>query len=86
VHKETVVACVMGSGDQKEIRTFSGDDRRLAAMEGWWTDFGHHPCCQWKAPDHTGNRYHILEDSFEVILANARHIKECYQAEDRRKR
>ena len=35
VHKETVVACVMGSGIKKEIRTFSTMTGDLFQLKGW---------------------------------------------------
>jgi transposase len=35
VHKETVVACVMGSGIKKEIRTFSTMTGDLFRLKGW---------------------------------------------------
>ena len=31
VHKATVVACIMGTGIKKEIRTFNDDDERPPA-------------------------------------------------------
>ena len=35
VHKETVVACVMGSGIKKEIRTFSTKTNDLLRLKVW---------------------------------------------------
>ena len=39
VHKETVVACVMGSGIKKEIRTFSTMTEALFRLKGWLSYF-----------------------------------------------
>jgi len=35
VHKETAVACVMGSGIKKEIRTFSTMTEDLFRLKSW---------------------------------------------------
>jgi len=34
VHKETVVACIMGTGIEKEIRTFSTMTGKLIRLKG----------------------------------------------------
>ena len=79
VHQATVVACVLiGEADRKprkEIRTFSTLTRDLEAMRGWLKELGvthiGMECTgiYWK-PVHT-----ILEGHFELIVANAHHIK-----------
>ena len=59
VHKETVVACIMGTGIEKEIRTFStmtGKLIRLKGMVGWE---GGAPTLRWKARGHIGSLYLI---------------------------
>ena len=40
VHKETVVACVMGSGIKKEIRTFSTKANDLLRLKAWLSGLG----------------------------------------------
>jgi transposase len=75
VHKETVVACVMGSGIKKEIRTFSAMTGDLLRMKGWLTDLGITHVAMESTGPYWKPVFNILEDSFEVILANARHIK-----------
>ena len=34
VHKQRVVACIMGTGMKKEIRTYLTDDQRSSASQG----------------------------------------------------
>jgi transposase len=79
VHQATVVACVLigeaGRKPLKEIRTFSTMTQDLEAMRDWLKGHGvthvgmESTGIYWK-PVHT-----ILEDHFELIVANAHHIK-----------
>ncbi len=77
VHQATVVACVLiGEANRKphkEIRTFSTMTRDLEAMRDWLKGVTHvgmeSTGIYWK-PVHT-----ILEGHFELIVANAHHIK-----------
>ena len=75
VHKETVVACVKGSGIKKEIRTFSAMTGDLLRLKGWLIDLGITHVAMESTGPYWKPVFNILEDSFEVILANARHIK-----------
>jgi transposase len=79
VHQATVVACVLiGEADRKprkEIRTFSTLTRDLEDLRDWLKELGvthvgmESTGIYWK-PVHT-----ILEGHFELIVANAHHIK-----------
>ena len=79
VHQATVVACVLigeaGRKPRKEIQTFSTMTRDLEAMRDWLKGHGvthvglESTGIYWK-PVHT-----ILEGHFELIVANAHHIK-----------
>ena len=77
VHQATVVACVLigqaGRKPHKEIRTFSTMTRDLEALRDWLKGVTHvgmeSTGIYWK-PVHT-----ILEGHFELIVANAHHIK-----------
>jgi transposase len=79
VHKKTIVACLMvGKAHEKPrktIKTFSTMTRDLLACKDW-LDSEH---CTTVAMESSGVYwkpvFNILEDSIEVILANARHIK-----------
>jgi transposase len=75
VHKETVVACIMGAGVRKEIRTYTTMTNDLLRLKGWLQETGiTHVAIEstgvyWKPV------FNILEDDVEVILVNARHVK-----------
>jgi len=79
VHQATVVACLLtGAAHQKpkkEIRTFRTVTRDLMAMRDWLLDRS----CTHIAMESTGVYwkpiYAVLEDSFELIVGNAHHIK-----------
>ena len=79
VHQATVVACVLigqaGRKPHKEIRTFSTMTRDLEALRDWLkghgvTHVGMESTGIYWRPVHT-----ILEGHFELIVANAHHIK-----------
>lgn len=79
VHQATIVACLLvGLPDNKprqEIRTFSTLTRDLTALRDWLLADG----CTHVAMESTGVYwkpvYNLLEGHFELIVANARHIK-----------
>jgi len=75
VHKETVVGCVMGSGIKKEIRTFSTMTGDLFRLKGWLSEKGITHVAMESTGPYWKPVFNVLEDSFEVILVNARHIK-----------
>ena len=79
VHQATVVACVLigeaGHKPRKEIRTFPTMTRDLEALRDWLQELGvtqvgmESTGVYWK-PVHA-----ILEGHFELIVANAHHIR-----------
>lgn len=79
VHKKTITACLMiGKSNEQPtvtIKTFSTMTRDLLACKDWLESEG----CTHVALESTGVYwkpvFNILEDSMEIILANARHIK-----------
>ena len=79
VHKETIVACVrimVGRKAHRECRTFDTTTFGLMALLTWLTESG----CTHVAMEATGVYWkpvwNILSDGrFELILANAAHIK-----------
>ena len=79
VHKRSVVACLITPGPDatptKAIRTFGTMTEDLLALADWLLAAG----CTHVAMESTGVYwkpiYNLLEDSFELLLANARHIK-----------
>jgi len=78
VHKQTVVACVRIVGDGpllQEVRTFATTTSGLLALSDWLDSFG----VQHVAMEATGVYWkpvwHVLEGHFELVLANAAHVK-----------
>jgi transposase len=79
VHKKTVVACLLTPGANgqpaKAIRTFSTMTADLVALADWLAAAG----CTHVAMESTGVYwkpiYNLLEQRFELLLVNARHIK-----------
>lgn len=79
VHKKIIVVCLMiGSPHEKPtvtIKTFSTMTRDLLACKDWLESEG----CTHAALESTGVYwkpvFNILEDSMQIVLANARHIK-----------
>src|SRR5712691_10742927 len=79
IHKKTAVACVIVSETKgpphKQIRTFGTMTDDLLALADWLATEGvTHVAMEstgvyWKAP------FNLLEGQYEVILANAQHIK-----------
>ncbi len=78
VHKDTVVACARRmSGRQvlREVRTFSTTTAGLLALGEWLSELE----CTHVAMESTGVYWkpvwHVLEGCFELVLANAMHIR-----------
>jgi transposase len=78
VHQHSVVACVrIASGGKvvQEVRTFDTTTQGLLALCDWIAEHG----CTHAAMESTGVYWkpvwHILEGSFELVLANATHIR-----------
>jgi transposase len=79
VHQATVVAClliVLGSGKvHKQVRTFGTTTRELVSLREWLLAEG----CTHVAMESTGVYwkpiYAILEGAFEIVVANAQHVK-----------
>jgi transposase len=79
VHKKTVVGCVThtkGNGQkEQETRTYGTTTEELQEMLVWLQEWG----CTHVAMESTGVYwkpvYNILEDHVEVLLVNARHVK-----------
>ena len=56
VHKETVVASVMGTGIKKETKTFTAMTNDLIRLQQWLKEHSI-PMLPWRAPESTGNPY-----------------------------
>jgi len=75
VHKETVVACIMGTGIKKEIRTYLTVTNDLLRLKEWLQNSGITHVAMESTGVYWKPVFNLLEDHFEVILVNARHVK-----------
>ena len=79
VHQATVVACVLivrkDGRVQKQLRTFGTTTRELLSLREWLLSEG----CTQVAMESTGVYwkpvYAILEGAFQIVVANAQHVK-----------
>jgi transposase len=77
VHKDSVVACVrcVSAPEHHEVRTFGTTTKSLLELHEWLEENG----CTHVAMEATGVYWkpiwHVLEESFELVLANAQHIR-----------
>ena len=79
IHKKFVVACLLTTGSdgavQKETRTFSTMTQDLLALGDWLFAAG----CTHIAMESTSSYwrpvYNLLEGHFDLLVANAHHIK-----------
>jgi len=80
VHKKTVVAAVIvpdGQGGlHKEVRTFGTMTKDLLGLSDWLLSFGITHVAMESTGEYWKPIYNILEENFEVLLVNARHIKQ----------
>jgi transposase len=77
VHAKSVVACARVSNDsvRRELRTFGTSTRELEELAKWLAERG----CTHVAMESTGVYWkpvwHVLEGRFQLLLANAQHIR-----------
>jgi hypothetical protein len=79
VHQETVVACVLigspGERPRKEIRTFRTMTRDLEALRDWLQELGVTQAGMESTGVYWRPVYAVLEGRFDLIVGNARHIR-----------
>lgn len=78
VHKQTVVACVRIANDAapvQEVRTFATTTSGLLALADWLESFGVKIVAMEATGVYWKPVWHVLEGHFELILANAAHVK-----------
>ena len=78
VHKQTVVACVRIAGDGpllQEVRTFDTTTSGLLALADWLDSFGVEHVAMEATGVYWKPVWHVLEGHFELVLANAAHVK-----------
>ena len=79
VHKETVVACLLigapGEQPTKEVRTFGAMTRDLEALRDWLLEAGVTHVGMESTGVYWRPVYAVLEGHFDLIVGNARHIR-----------
>src|SRR5215203_7189099 len=79
VHQETVVACLLigaaGARARKEVRTFRTVRRELEALRDWLTAAGATHVGMESTGVYWRPVYAVLEGHVELIVGNARHIR-----------
>ena len=79
VHQETVVACLLvgapGAQPNKEVRTFRTVTRDLEALRDWLQEAGVTHVGMESTGVYWRPVYAVLEGHFELIVGNARHIR-----------
>src|SRR5262249_9238703 len=78
VHKDTVVACVrvhQAAAAQQNVETFGTSTKALRALREWLQEHGVTHVAMEATGVYWKPVWHVLEGSFELILANAMHIK-----------
>jgi transposase len=78
VHKQTVVACarVAGNGPLlQEVRTFATTTSELLALADWLESLGVEHVAMEATGVYWKPVWHVLEGHFELVLANAAHVK-----------
>jgi transposase len=78
VHKDTVVACVriaVGRSAQRELKTFATTTSALLELHDWLREHAVTHVAMEATGVYWKPVWHLLEDSFTLILANASHIK-----------
>ena len=75
VHKKEITAALMSGEDAVVVKTFGTTTNELKTMVKWLQESK----CEHVAMESTGVYwkpvFNILEEDFEVILVNARHVK-----------
>lgn len=77
VHQATISACVMvgESSVKKDVQQFGTMTKDLLKLKEWLKAFGITHVAMESTGIYWKPVFNILEDSFEIVLANARHIK-----------
>ena len=78
VHKDTVVACVRlheGAAPRELVETFGTTTKALLKLHDWLAGHGVTHVAMEATGVYWKPVWHVLEDSFELVLANAAHIK-----------
>ena len=90
IHKKIIVACRIlpgnGSQVQREVRSFGTTTLAIEQLADWLEEGGATHVAMEATGVYWKPVFNLLEDRFELVLANAQHIKTVPGQEDRRKR
>src|ERR1044071_4656147 len=78
VHRDTVVGCARIAADgavAQDVRTFGATTKELMALSEWLTEHGVTHVAMEATGVYWKPVWHVLEGSFQLVLANAAHIK-----------
>jgi transposase len=77
VHKDSVVACIrcVSAPVHHEVRTFATTTAGLMELNGWLSSHGVKQVAMEATGVYWKPVWHLLEEDFELVLANAQHIK-----------
>lgn len=75
VHRDTVVVSVLGTGIQKETRTYDTYTNSLCSLRDWLNFLGVTHIAMESTGIYWKPIFNILEDDFEILLVNAAHVK-----------
>ena len=78
VHKDVIVACVRTADGKKvhqEVRSFGATTSELLALSDWLVEHGVTIVAMEATGIYWRPVWHVLDDVFELVLANAAHIK-----------
>ena len=74
VHKKSITACVL-AGDDRQIRTFGTTQRELLELADWLSRLSVTAVAMESSGVFWKPVYNLLEHEFELVVANARHMK-----------
>lgn len=75
IHKSILVATIRGLGISEETRTFDGFTQSIELLRDWLKENGITHVAMESTGVYWKPVYNILESDFEILLVNARHIK-----------
>lgn len=75
VHKKIIVATIRGTGIKEQTKTFDGFTESIEKLRDWLKENKITHVAMESTGIYWKPIYNILEDSFEILLVNARHIK-----------
>jgi transposase len=75
VHRDTVVATIMGEGIKKETRTYSTYTNALHELKDWLTSGSVKHIAMESTGVYWKPVFNILEEHFQILLVNAWHVK-----------